>query len=71
MTENKPTYNGVSDYLEMTRYTYDDLARYFAAIRKFNVCEIPFDDPIYGIIRKRISELNHWTMTYQPVIKRN
>ena len=52
-------------------YTYDDLARYFAAVYKFAVHDHPPSDPVYGIIRERMHNYNHWHTTYEPVVKRN
>ena len=61
-------YDNVSDYLNLTRYTYDDLMMYFRAVNAFAVHSIPFNDPLYGIIRSRTSEQNRWTATYIPVV---
>ena len=53
------------------RYTYDDLAKYFKAINQFTVFDIAYNNPVYGIIRERISGPYSWLETYHPVIKRN
>jgi len=54
-----------------TRYTYDDLAKYFDAMRKFNLWAGEFNDPVYTIIRIRMKGYDHWNAPYVPVVKRN
>ena len=60
-------YDSVSDYLKMTRYTYNDLTWYFMAVRNFHCIHLDFTDPIYGILRHRVN--NDWYTIYKPVIE--
>lgn len=63
------TYDNVSDYLKMTRYTYDDLARYLNAVSRFQVMIIrAASDSEFSMLRERIN-FGEWHSPYEPVIE--